>query len=432
MKRRTYAGLVTARPPKELASDDSLMSVLQEVSAAKPTLYVPQEDDAIADRARALFLYDAALTPSDMSGAYGIPSWALDTARLLRAKQFAKDRLPTIPRNRDNFDKVYDTLRKSKIGGGIWQQQAALARLDALLDTNCAEHSIRDHELNSWEDVIELAQWLAKKAECEPQSKPPEQPTGGSGKGEPEEQDYNDLDGADDINTDVDSINHEPSSEAACAGADPWYQGKPPGVKPNHPSDRYGKLENPGRPDTLTMKNLRKKGQRKRPEMEGTVPSGWHRLHLDGKIFKGAVMRGGNRGRGTILVDMSGSMSWTYEDFRQLLEVIPECSVYGYAGHHHGRSGRLVLLADRGRCATMEAVEQWKAKIGCLNVIDGPCLSFLAKMPGPRVWISDGHVTGYREHRSAYIDAVAKSLLAAGNIKQARYGEEAARLILGR
>jgi hypothetical protein len=47
-------------------------------------------------------------------------------------------------------------------------------------------------------------------------------------------------------------------------------------------------------------------------------------------------------------------------------------------------------------------------RLGRGNVIDGPALRWLASQPGPRIWISDGRVTGVRDRSS--LDLVVEAM----------------------
>lgn len=96
---------------------------------------------------------------------------------------------------------------------------------------------------------------------------------------------------------------------------------------------------------------------------------------------------------GTILLDCSGSMSMNDQMIEQLLTHAPAMTVALY-GSHPGttHTGRLAIAVQDGKGI------EWKnfglrEHIGGGNVVDGPALEWLSKMPGPRVWVSDGHVT---------------------------------------
>ena len=127
---------------------------------------------------------------------------------------------------------------------------------------------------------------------------------------------------------------------------------------------------------------MTKKG---RPSVEGDTPKRFERLCVDGAVF---VARKRER-RGTVLVDMSGSMSMVPADVLAMLAAAPAARIACYSGD--GRRGVLRVLADHGkRCADAHV----KRPGGSYNTVDGPALRWLAKQPGPRIWVSDAHVYG--------------------------------------
>lgn len=133
-------------------------------------------------------------------------------------------------------------------------------------------------------------------------------------------------------------------------------------------------------------------GRRRIAAEEGTLPRNPHRLLVDGRVFQ-RVRR--SRG-GTVLVDCSGSMSLSGEDIEKVLEHSPGAAVAVYSGN--SRDGVLRVLAADGR----QAEKEWaKAPAGGSNVIDGPALQWLSKQQKPRIWISDGQVTGMHDQMSA-------------------------------
>lgn len=132
-------------------------------------------------------------------------------------------------------------------------------------------------------------------------------------------------------------------------------------------------------------------GRRKIATEEGTLPRNIHRLLIDGRVFQ-RIRRG--RG-GTVLIDCSGSMSLSQEDIRKILEHSPGASVAVYSGNT--RDGVLRVLAASGRQVEKEWVN---APAGGANVIDGPALQWLSKQQKPRIWISDGQVTGVHDRMS--------------------------------
>jgi hypothetical protein len=133
-------------------------------------------------------------------------------------------------------------------------------------------------------------------------------------------------------------------------------------------------------------------GRRNRATDEGTYPRFAHRLLVDGRIFKHY-----RRGRGgSALIDASGSMSLASEDIQKILDAAPGCTVAVYSGNV--RDGVLRVLAKEGR----EVEPNWiAAPAGGANVVDGPALQWLSKQLKPRVWVSDGQVTGVNDRSSA-------------------------------
>lgn len=456
--KKVFAGLVTAKPPKEVKAKVG-EALFQELSSNKPTLAVPQEDTPLAERMRTLLLYDAALTPSGMQGAYGIEPWALDAARTIRASRLAGDKIPavdsTVVKDAELQKSVHDYLGKCS----STKYDAALLRYGATVNQPFAvssyiEEAVNSTDWSSWDSVVNFARRLVELAEerHEPPSGPsPKKPNPDEGDGDKQEQpDDSWLDGDD--GDEGDSFGQEPDEKPAPESveakeqkqleqslmpnpetgakprigrydSDPWSKGKLP--KPSSDKGRPGKLENEDKPDVLPMESKRSKaGFRRRPEQEGTFPRGLHRLVMDRKIFRGAKMKGGTKGRGTVLVDMSGSMGWGEKDFKELLEIMPECTVYGYSGFGGGNSGRMVILADRGKMAKMDEVTKWREGKGS-NIIDDSCLRFLAKCSKPRIWISDGGVTGCRDNQTPYIVALCNEAIVRGNIIRVRHAKEA-------
>lgn len=108
----------------------------------------------------------------------------------------------------------------------------------------------------------------------------------------------------------------------------------------------------------------------------------------DGLVF-------GNRRRqpksGSVLIDISGSMSLTLDEIEEMMTLAPGVNIATYCSG--GYTGFLTIVA-RGnkRCST----EDLRARGGG-NGIDGPALRWLAAQPGPRYHISDGLATGRGE-----------------------------------
>lgn len=125
--------------------------------------------------------------------------------------------------------------------------------------------------------------------------------------------------------------------------------------------------------------------RKRRATDRGAVPRNWHRLPSDGMVFSRKVRRPSG---GTVLIDQSGSMSLDPSEVLELMARFPGVLIGTYAGH--GDTGHLRIIARDGKRASDDHCHHpWNG-----NVIDGPALDWLNEQPGPRVWISDGYVTG--------------------------------------
>jgi hypothetical protein len=120
-----------------------------------------------------------------------------------------------------------------------------------------------------------------------------------------------------------------------------------------------------------------------RPSTVGFFPRRVDRLPMDGAVFDRPRRRTG----GTMLVDSSGSMAWSDEDLDELLAIAPAATVVAYWGGPE-RQGRMAYLAKDGRAVD---ASQFHSDVldGVGNDCDLPALQWLARQPGPRVWVSD-------------------------------------------
>ena len=101
--------------------------------------------------------------------------------------------------------------------------------------------------------------------------------------------------------------------------------------------------------------------------------------------------------RGTVLIDISGSMRLSQEDIEALVAQSPGLTVAVYASYRKTSCGAVTVVAKGGRVADMASVLEI---YGGGNVVDGPALEWLGRQPGPRIWVSDGLVTGRYEVES--------------------------------
>jgi hypothetical protein len=138
----------------------------------------------------------------------------------------------------------------------------------------------------------------------------------------------------------------------------------------------------------LTQRLQGAPGLRTRPTDLGAVPRYMHRLVSDQRIF--GRKRKQQRFQGTVLIDHSGSMSLHPGEVDEILFNWPAVTIATYSGNSNG-TGVLRIVAEKGRRAS---VEWLNSPAEGDNMIDGPALDWLGRQKGPRVWISDGEVTG--------------------------------------
>jgi hypothetical protein len=158
--------------------------------------------------------------------------------------------------------------------------------------------------------------------------------------------------------------------------------------------------------------NLNKKlGVRKyRATPEGARIRNMSRYFTDQKVFGRKRKHKG----GTLLVDASGSMSFSQADMENILHGAPATTIAMYSGW--GSGGELRIIAKGGTCVEAKGMKAYGG-----NEVDGPALDWLAKQREPRIWLSDGEVFGSRGDCKA--DASAKCRK--GNIRRVRWLEQA-------
>lgn len=130
---------------------------------------------------------------------------------------------------------------------------------------------------------------------------------------------------------------------------------------------------------------------------DGPIPKFFQRWFADKMLFE----RKGRRRGGTLLIDASGSMGWAWESTRELIEAAPAMTIAIYSSHldhlYNGTKGILTIIARDGKLVTKGWDKIGDGGHGNGNVVDGPALAWLARQPRPRVWLSDGDVTGVKD-----------------------------------
>lgn len=150
----------------------------------------------------------------------------------------------------------------------------------------------------------------------------------------------------------------------------------------------------------------RRRGRAGRPASEGRLADP-ARLHRDGQAFR-ARRAARATPLGAALIDLSGSMAIDARDLERLVAASPGAVVATYCGQADGQRGALYVVARGGR----RAAEHQLWPPGHMNLVDGPALEWLGRQPGPRVWVSDGAVTGRGDRPSPALDAERDALLA--------------------
>lgn len=149
---------------------------------------------------------------------------------------------------------------------------------------------------------------------------------------------------------------------------------------------------------------------------EGVIPLRWDRWSIDKGIF--VVRRKVPSVVGSVLLDLSGSMSLSLPKIRAIIKQCPTAIILGYRANKDLQSGRLIVLGDKGRIATEEGIDAYHEITVGENVVDGPALLRLCSLPPPRFWISDGNVTGVAAHTHPGLREDRDNIVKVGEIKQ--------------
>lgn len=163
----------------------------------------------------------------------------------------------------------------------------------------------------------------------------------------------------------------------------------------------------------------------RRSATEGVIMRDVARFLTDQRVFAVKSRRGG--GGGAVLIDTSGSMSLSAEDIDALIAGAPEATLVAiYSGRE--AEGELRVVVREGRRVDVGGLKPF----GPSNVVDLPALEWLALQPGPRVWISDGRVTGQHDIPSPSLTARCREICRRARIVRVEDASEAAKILAGR
>lgn len=144
-----------------------------------------------------------------------------------------------------------------------------------------------------------------------------------------------------------------------------------------------------------------------------------HRMSTDGVVFRRNRRRPGALQRGTVLIDVSSSMSFTDKSLQAIVEMLPYATVAVYSGDG-GKRAYLVVVARNGkRVARVAGVPR-----GSGNTCDGPALLWLSRQAAPRLWICDGRVTGVSDYPADWHAEECAAMMQAAGVVQVCGGPE--------
>lgn len=142
----------------------------------------------------------------------------------------------------------------------------------------------------------------------------------------------------------------------------------------------------------LTKGNI---GKRRIASATGTRPRRIHRMMTDPemRIFDRTVKGSG----GVVIIDASGSMDFTHDQIRRIVENAPGATVAVYTDKGDGATNMWVV-ADKGKMVNE------LPQVGCGNGVDFPALKWgvskKTKSSTPMVWVTDGGVCGHQDNFS--------------------------------
>lgn len=155
----------------------------------------------------------------------------------------------------------------------------------------------------------------------------------------------------------------------------------------------------------------------------GALVRGANRWFSDKRIFRGHAKVEG----GTVLIDTSASMKLNAASVDLILRTAPGATLVAMYSGRDG-TGELRIVARSGR----RVADNGLAPYGQGNLIDVPALQWLSEQPAPRIWLSDGRVTGERDWASSVLARQCYIICRRHNIRRVECAEEAHAILAGR
>ena len=118
---------------------------------------------------------------------------------------------------------------------------------------------------------------------------------------------------------------------------------------------RWGDMKIINAPLEVNLNGQIKRGREYRPMDFGTNPKYINRYCIDKKIFKQRQRTYG----GTVLIDASGSMSFSGQDILEIMEEVPAVTIamYNHTSWSDGATGTLRIIAKDGKRVTEEYLQ---------------------------------------------------------------------------
>jgi hypothetical protein len=174
-------------------------------------------------------------------------------------------------------------------------------------------------------------------------------------------------------------------------------------------------------PLTIRQRRVLRAGRGgRRCATEGTRISRIDRFAVDRAIFSRPISGEG----ATVLIDTSGSMSLSVEQVEEIVRTAGGAAVVAiYSGREDIGELRIVARGD------MRAENDQFKSFAMGNIVDLPALEWLAKQPEPRLWVSDGCVTGTGDEACQKVIDACKEITKRARIERVEDADDAVKAI---